>query len=48
MMYRFSLVRVKDPEAADELVQATFFAALKSQHIFCRKIIGKNLVVWHS
>ena len=41
-MYRFSLVRVKDPEAADELVQATFFAALKSQHTFAGKSSEKT------
>ena len=32
MLYRYTLVRVKDPDVADELVQATLFAALKSQH----------------
>ncbi|MBC8287790.1 MAG: sigma-70 family RNA polymerase sigma factor [Nitrospinae bacterium] len=42
MMYRFALVRVKDPEAADELVQATFFAALKSQHTFAGKSSEKT------
>jgi RNA polymerase sigma-70 factor (TIGR02943 family) len=42
MMYRFSLVRVKDSEAADELVQATFFAALKSQHTFAGKSSEKT------
>jgi RNA polymerase sigma-70 factor (TIGR02943 family) len=42
MMYRFTLVRVKDPEAAEELVQATFFAALKSQHTFAGKSSEKT------
>ena len=42
MMYRFALVRVKDPDAADELVQATFFAALKSQHTFAGKSYEKT------
>jgi len=31
MMYRYTLVRVKDLEAAEELVQSAFFAALTSQ-----------------
>ena len=30
MLYRYTLVRVKDPDVVDELVQATLFAALKS------------------
>ena len=42
MMYRFTLVRVKDPEAAEELVQATFFAALKSQHSFAGRSSEKT------
>ena len=42
IMYRFSLVRVKDPEVADELVQATFFAALKSQHTYAGKSSEKT------
>ncbi len=42
MMYRFTLVRVKDPEASEELVQATFFAALKSQHTFAGKSSEKT------
>lgn len=42
MMYRYTLVRVKDPEAAEELVQATFFAALKSQHTFAGKSTEKT------
>ncbi|MFQ5715971.1 MAG: RNA polymerase sigma factor, partial [Nitrospinales bacterium] len=29
-MYRYSLARVKDPDAAEEIVQATFLAAFKS------------------
>ena len=37
MLYRYTLVRVKDPDVADELVQATLFAALKSQHTFAGK-----------
>ncbi len=42
MMYRFTLVRVKDPEAAEDLVQATFFAALKSQHSFAGRSSEKT------
>lgn len=42
MMYRFTLVRVRDPEAAEELVQATFFAALKSQHSFAGRSSEKT------
>ncbi len=42
MMYRFTLVRVKDPEVAEELVQATFFAALKSQHSFAGRSSEKT------
>jgi DNA-directed RNA polymerase specialized sigma24 family protein len=37
MLYRFTLVRVKDPDATDELVQAKLFTALKSQHTFAGK-----------
>ena len=42
MLYRYTLVRVKDPEVADELVQVTFFAALKSQHTFAGKSSEKK------
>ena len=42
MLYRYKLVRVKDPDVADELVQATLFAALKSQHTFAGKSTEKN------
>jgi DNA-directed RNA polymerase specialized sigma24 family protein len=31
-MYSYILVLVKDADTAEELVQATFFATLKSQH----------------
>lgn len=37
MLYRYTLVRVKDRDVADKLVQATLFAALKSQHTFAGK-----------
>ena len=42
MMYRYTLVRVKDPEAAEELVQSAFFAALKSQNSFAGKSSEKT------
>ena len=41
MLYRYTLVRVRDPDVADELVQVTFFAALKSQHTFAGKLTEK-------
>ena len=42
MLYRYTLFRVKDPDVADELVQATLFAALKSQHTFAGKSTEKT------
>ncbi len=42
MMYRYSLVRVRDSEAAEELVQSAFFAALKSQNSFAGKSTEKT------
>jgi RNA polymerase sigma-70 factor (ECF subfamily) len=42
MMYRYTLVRVKEPEAAEELVQSAFFAALKSQNSFAGKSSEKT------
>jgi RNA polymerase sigma-70 factor (TIGR02943 family) len=42
MMYRYTLVRVKDPEIAEELVQSTFFAGLKSQNSFAGKSTEKT------
>ena len=42
MLYRYTLVRVKDPDVAEELVQSTFFAALKSQHTFSGKSTEKT------
>ena len=48
MIYRFALVRVKDPDAADELFRATFFVALKSQHTFSGKSSKKNPAVWNT
>jgi len=34
MMYRYTLIRVKDPDASEEIVQSTFLAALQSQSTF--------------
>ncbi|MEK9629203.1 MAG: sigma-70 family RNA polymerase sigma factor [Nitrospinota bacterium] len=42
MLYRYCLIRVKDPDIAEELVQSTFFAALKSQHTFAGKSTEKT------
>jgi RNA polymerase sigma-70 factor (TIGR02943 family) len=42
MMYRYTLVRVKDADVAEELVQSTFFAALKSQSTFAGKSTEKT------
>ncbi len=42
MLYRYTLIRVKDPDVAEELVQTTFFAALKSQHTFAGKSAEKT------
>jgi RNA polymerase sigma factor (sigma-70 family) len=42
MLYRYTLVRVKDPDVADGLVQATLFVALKSQHTFAGKSTEKT------
>ncbi|MBC8283082.1 MAG: sigma-70 family RNA polymerase sigma factor [Nitrospinae bacterium] len=42
ILYRYTLVRVKDPDIAEELVQSTLFAALKSQHTFAGKSTEKT------
>ena len=42
MMYRYTLVRVKDPEVAEELDQSAFFAVLKSQNSFAGKSSEKT------
>ncbi len=42
MMYRYALVRVREPETAEELVQSAFFAALKSQNSFAGKSTEKT------
>jgi len=34
LMYRYTLVRVKDQGAAEEIVQVTFFAALQATHSY--------------
>ncbi len=42
LMYRYTLVRVKDPNSAEEIVQMTFFSALKSQGSFAGKSSEKS------
>ena len=42
MLYCYTLVRVNDPNLADELVEATLFTALKSQHTFAGKSTEKT------
>ena len=42
MLYRYTLVRVIDPNLADELVQATHFSAIKSQNTFAGKSTEKT------
>ncbi len=42
LMYRFTLVRVKDPGIAEEIVQVTFFAALQSVHSFAGRSSEKS------
>ncbi len=34
MMYRYTLVRVRDPDAAEEIVQVALLAALQAQDSF--------------
>jgi len=34
MLYRYTLVRVKNPDAAEDIVQVTLLAALQAQHSF--------------
>ncbi|GJL77247.1 MAG: RNA polymerase sigma factor [Nitrospinaceae bacterium] len=41
-MYRYCLVRVKDPAAAEEIVQVTFFAALQATHTFAGRSSEKS------
>lgn len=41
-MYRYSLARVKDPDAAEEIVQATFLAAFKSIDSFAGQSSEKS------
>jgi|TARA_B110000495_G_C22695467_1_gene409706 DNA-directed RNA polymerase specialized sigma24 family protein len=42
MLYRYTLVLVKDPDVADEFVQLILFAAFKSQHTFVGKLTKKT------
>ncbi|MHC4945232.1 MAG: RNA polymerase sigma factor, partial [Planctomycetota bacterium] len=54
-LYRFAITRLKDPEAAEEIVQETFLAALKAKDSFKGRssertwLIGilKNKVIDH-
>lgn len=41
-MYRFALLRVKDPDSAEEIVQATFLAAFKSRNSFAGQSSEKS------
>jgi RNA polymerase sigma-70 factor (ECF subfamily) len=42
LMYRYTLVRVKDPNSAEEIVQMTFFSALQSQATFAGRSSEKS------
>lgn len=42
LMYRYTLVRVKDQEAAEEIVQVTFFAALQATHTYAGRSSEKS------
>ena len=42
LMYRYTLVRVKDPNSAEEIVQMTFFSALQSQNSFAGRSSEKS------
>jgi RNA polymerase sigma-70 factor (ECF subfamily) len=42
LMYRYTLVRVKDPNSAEEIVQMTFFSALQSQAPFAGRSSEKS------
>jgi RNA polymerase sigma-70 factor (TIGR02943 family) len=42
IMYRYTLVRVKDQAMAEEIVQVTFFAALQSTHTFAGRSSEKS------
>lgn len=41
-MFRYTLVRVKDPVAAEEIVQTALVAALQAQHTFAGKSSEKS------
>jgi RNA polymerase sigma-70 factor (TIGR02943 family) len=42
LMYRYTLVRVKDAPTAEEIVQVTFFAALQATHTFAGRSSEKS------
>ena len=41
-LYRFALSRVKDPDVAEDLVQETFLAALRSRESFKGRSAGRT------
>ena len=43
-MYRYTLVRVKDTNTAEEIVQTTFFSALKSKDSFAGRSTEKSWI----
>ena len=44
-LYRFALSRIKDPAVAEELVQETFLAALRSRENFKGRSSGKTWMI---
>ncbi len=42
LMYRYTLVQVKDSSNAEEIVQSTFFAALQAQHSYAGRSSEKS------
>lgn len=44
-LYRYALVRVRDPKTAEDIVQETFLAALQSRHQFAGRSSEKSWMV---
>jgi RNA polymerase sigma-70 factor (ECF subfamily) len=44
-LYRFALSRVKDPDVAEDLVQETFLAALRSRESFKGRSAGRTWLI---
>ena len=44
-LYRFALSRVKDPDIAEDLVQETFLAALRSRESFESRSAGRTWLI---